>query len=76
MSRLKAVSPNLYAHAKDELQAGHKERASLYMTKKKLVDAEVRTTMMIVRMIVGWRRGEGGGKGRGRIRSLGEEGEE
>ncbi|XP_030852096.1 coiled-coil and C2 domain-containing protein 1-like isoform X3 [Strongylocentrotus purpuratus] len=41
VSRLQALSPNLLAQAKESLQAGQKDKASMFMTRRKLVDAEI-----------------------------------
>ncbi|XP_071485930.1 coiled-coil and C2 domain-containing protein 1-like [Diadema antillarum] len=40
-SRLATVAPNFLAQVKEALQAGQKEKASMYMTKKKLVETEM-----------------------------------
>ncbi|XP_041484230.1 coiled-coil and C2 domain-containing protein 1-like isoform X1 [Lytechinus variegatus] len=41
LTRLQALSPSLLAQAKEALQAGQKEKASMFMTRRKLVDAEI-----------------------------------
>ncbi|XP_063968230.1 coiled-coil and C2 domain-containing protein 1-like isoform X2 [Lytechinus pictus] len=41
LTRIQALSPSLLAQVKEALQAGQKEKASMFMTRRKLVDAEI-----------------------------------